>query len=314
MVAGLDGAPQDALGPLVEVAGERDTDAGRHLGHTREDDRGVGDAHGDALAQRLRGRTVGDVTAHEHEPLAVHVGDDVPRAGDRPQSLRDRLEQVGARGVAEAFLHEVEVVELHRHDRQAAQVHVPEGEPGAEPVEVEDRDAGGAGIALGAGRHGPGPVRPDGARGGVVTNGSPTAGASTSSGAPAGGGSATGGASSARKGGGASNPGGSGSNGARAGAGSASPVRGAASTGASTTGLSTTGLSTTGLSTTGLSTTGLSTTGGSRSRATRSAARRARRPARHTSAVATTATTAATAATTTKEFPTIPCRSRGRRA
>ena len=71
--------------------------------------------------------TVGDVTAHEHEPLAVHVGDDVARAGDRPQSLGDRLEQVRAGGVAEAFLHEGEVVELDRHHRQAAQVHVARG-------------------------------------------------------------------------------------------------------------------------------------------------------------------------------------------
>ena len=165
VVAGLDGAPQDALGPLVEVAGERDADAGRHLGHAREDHRGVGDAHRDALGQRLGGTTVGDVAAHEHEPLAVHVGDHVARAGDRPQSLGDRLEQVGTGGVAEAFLYEVEVVELHRHHRQAARVDFPEGEPGAEPVEVEDRDAGGAGISLGAGRRRPTALVPDRLRG-----------------------------------------------------------------------------------------------------------------------------------------------------
>ena len=155
-----------------------------------------------------------------------------------------------------------------------------------------------------------GPSGPIGRGGGDVTNGSPTAGASTSSGAPAGGGSATGGAVLRQEGWQGFEPRRLGLE--RLGGGCrlrlAHPRRGFDGC------ASTTGLSTTGLSTTGLSTTGLSTTGGSRSRATRSAARRARRPARHASAVATTATTAATAATTTKEFPTIPCRSRGRRA
>ena len=48
-------------------------------------------------ASASRGRTVRHVAAHEHEPLAVHVGDDVTRAGDRAQSLRDRLDEMAHR-------------------------------------------------------------------------------------------------------------------------------------------------------------------------------------------------------------------------
>ena len=88
MVPGLDRAPEHALGPLVEVAGERDPDAGGDLGDAGEHHRRMGDAHRDALGERLGGGAVGDVTAHEHEALTVHVGDDVTRAGHRAQALR----------------------------------------------------------------------------------------------------------------------------------------------------------------------------------------------------------------------------------
>ena len=62
------------------MTGERDADARGHLRDAGEHDRGMRDAHGDAFGETLRGMAVGDVTAHEHEPLAVHVGDDVTRA------------------------------------------------------------------------------------------------------------------------------------------------------------------------------------------------------------------------------------------
>ena len=90
---------------------------------------------------------VGDVAAHEHEALRLTWATTSRGARHRAQALRDRLEQVRTGRVAEALLHEAEVVELDRHDREAPEVDVAEGEPRAEAVEVEHRDAGLAGVA-----------------------------------------------------------------------------------------------------------------------------------------------------------------------
>ena len=65
------------------MTGERDADARGHFGDAGEHDRRVRDTHGDALGETLRGLAVGYVAAHEHEALAVHVGDDVARARRR---------------------------------------------------------------------------------------------------------------------------------------------------------------------------------------------------------------------------------------
>ncbi len=132
------------------MTGQRHTDARGHLGDPGQHDRGMRDAHGDAFGEPLCRLAVGDVAAHEHEAFAVHVSDDVTRPGHRAQPLRDRFDEVTARGVAEPLFDEAEVVELHRHDRESTEVQVAEGQPRSQPVEVEDGDARRPGIvALG---------------------------------------------------------------------------------------------------------------------------------------------------------------------
>ena len=136
--------------------GERDADARGDLGDAGEHHRRVRDAHRDALGEALRGIAVGHVAAHQDEPFAVDVRDDVAWAGDRAQALGDRLEEMCAGRVAEALLDEGEVVELHRDDGETAEVHVAEGQPRAQAVEVEHGDACRGGVVA---------VRPTPARG-----------------------------------------------------------------------------------------------------------------------------------------------------
>ena len=106
LVAGLDRAPQHALRPLVEMTRERDADARGHLGDAGDTTDGCATPIAMRSASPCGGLAVRDVTAHEHEPLAVHVRDDVTWPGHRAEALRDRFEEVPTRGVAEAFLDE----------------------------------------------------------------------------------------------------------------------------------------------------------------------------------------------------------------
>ena len=105
-----------------------------------DDERRMRDPHRDALGERLGGVTVGHVTAHEDEPLGVHVRDDVARTGHRAEPGRDRFEELRTGRVAEPFVDRGEVVELDRHHGDASEGDLAVGEPPAQAVEVEDRD------------------------------------------------------------------------------------------------------------------------------------------------------------------------------
>jgi hypothetical protein len=88
------------------------TDAGGDAGDSGDDDRRMRDTHRHPLGECLGRAAVGHVAAHEHEPLGVHVRDDVARACHRAQARRDRFEQLCTGLVTETIAHVREVVEL----------------------------------------------------------------------------------------------------------------------------------------------------------------------------------------------------------
>ena len=136
----LDRATQHALRALLVAGRHRDADARAHFRDSRDHDRRVRHAERDPLAQRLGGGAVGHVAAHEHEPILVDVRHHVARAGQGAETLRDRLDELDPGPSAEAVVDRRQVVDLHRHDRDATHVDVAFGEPHPEPVEVEDGD------------------------------------------------------------------------------------------------------------------------------------------------------------------------------
>ena len=115
------------------------------------DERRVRDPHRDALGERLGGGAIGHVATDEHEPLGVHVRDDVARTRHRSEPGRDRFEELGTGPVAEPFVDAGKVVELDRHHGDASEGDLAIGEPPAQAFEIEDRDPRLTGIPVAAG-------------------------------------------------------------------------------------------------------------------------------------------------------------------
>ena len=108
------------------------------------------DPHRDALGEGLGGGAIGHVTADEDEPLGVHVRDDVARTCHRTEPGGDRFEELRTGSVAAPFVDLGEVVELDRHHGDPPEGDLAVGEPPAQALEIEDRDARLTGIPVAA--------------------------------------------------------------------------------------------------------------------------------------------------------------------